>query len=113
MAPPVISKLPMIFINVADIGAARIWYQRVLGFELDQHNAAHFNNIDVVLLPFDSPTPASHALFCLVTPDVHQAHAAMTGSGADVDPMEDYGMCLGFTFRDPDGNKFCMTAEVE
>jgi hypothetical protein len=26
--------------------------------------------------------------------------------------MEDYGPCVGFTFRDPDGNKLCMTSEV-
>src|SRR5689334_8462143 len=110
MSTPVISKLPMLFINVADMARARDWYEHVLGLALDHDNAAHFSNIDVVLLQFDKPTPASHALFCLVSPDIHQTRAALEASGADLDPMEDYGMCIGFTFRDPDGNKLCLTS---
>src|SRR6266550_4196365 len=110
MPTPTITRIPMIFVNVADMARARTWYEQILGLTLDEHNAAHFENIDLVLLPFEKTTPASHALFAFVSPDVYQAHAAMSAGGADLDPMEDYGPCIGFTFRDPDGNKLCMTS---
>ena len=113
MSTPTISNLSMIFVNVADMKRARAWYEHILGLTLDHNNAAHFANIDLVLLQFDRPTPASHALFCLVSPDIQHAHAAITANGADIDPMEDYGPCVGFTFQDPDGNKLCMTSEAK
>jgi catechol 2,3-dioxygenase-like lactoylglutathione lyase family enzyme len=121
---PLIMKLELVPVPVADIDQAKSFYVEKLGFNAD-HDTQPNDSIRVVqLTPHGSAcsiviskglgeisdmTPGSVKGLHLVVPDIAQTRDILIGRGVAVSDIIEYPRAIKFAyFSDPDGNSWAL-----
>ncbi|SDT56601.1 hypothetical protein SAMN05444162_5012 [Paenibacillaceae bacterium GAS479] len=114
---PLLKAVNCIYIPVADPQKAAEWYEKHLGLSrVRPGSEIMLLGSGMWLFLSRSPGQTSNFIggdgavispFTFETEDIVKFHQSLTGSGASVEPIEDFGGCgLKFWFEDPDGNRF-------
>ena len=113
-------KLELVAIPVTDVDRAKAFYVDGAGFNADHDHRVSDEMRFVQLTPPGSACsiaigegitdaePGSVKGVQLVVDDIEQAHAELTGRGAEVSPVQDFPWGRFVFFSDPDGNAWAV-----
>lgn len=114
-----------IFVPVSDLKRSTAWYTEMLGLEIiyrDELEAIVMRMNDekvsfCLVRSYEVKQPAfpknDHGVgqyFNIHTTDVGGMHRQLKAKGADVGDIKDFDGFQGFSLRDPDGNRYGVTA---
>jgi catechol 2,3-dioxygenase-like lactoylglutathione lyase family enzyme len=112
-------KLELVAVPVSDVDRAKEFYVQ-LGFALDHDHSVSDEVRFVQLTPpgsgcsiaigngLTTMPPGSLEGLQMVVADADAAHAALSGRGIDVSPVDDQPWGRFVYFADPDGNKWSL-----
>lgn len=113
-------KIELVMIPVTDIDRAKTFYSEKVGFNVDIDHTVSEEVRFVQLTPPGSAcsiaigrgiteaAPGSVQGMQMVVPDIHAAHAALVGRGAEVSDVEVLEWGSFVYFSDPDGNQWAV-----
>lgn len=113
-------RLELVNVPVSDVDAAKAFYVEQVGFNADHDHRVDDATRFVQLTPPGSAcsiaigtgltdvAPGSVQGLQLVTDDADAVHAALTGRGVEVSPVQEFPWGRFVFFSDPDGNGWAV-----
>lgn len=113
-------KLELVAVPVSDVDAAKEFYSKKVGFNLDHDHRVSDTMRFVQLTPPGSAcsiaigegitdaAPGSAPNLQVVVQSVQEARAELVGRGVEVSPIQEFPWGSFVFFRDPDGNRWSV-----
>jgi predicted enzyme related to lactoylglutathione lyase len=107
---PFEARVPAVFVPVADVPRAALWYCRLLGLPAPEACGAELHiirlpvGVNLFLQRNEPVQPSPHVLFSLPVRDVTEAETFVLACGGTIVRLTRHPDGSTLRFRDPDGN---------